>query len=476
MSKFDDEIISGSILRSVWKVAWPVVITQLVAGVGGIIDTYLVGKYVDYYAQAAVGVSWQLFLVILVFLSSFFHGMNIMVARYSGRRDNEAVNRVFFETLKASLYALVFIVAPLGYFLAPLLLKTFTSPDVHVHALPLLRVLFTASLPLFIMFVLNGAFQSSGNPKIPLYFGIITTICKVVLSTVLIAGMGPIPALGVTGAALGTCLAPVPSVLIAIYLVHKQSVIIGIPKEWSLKLDMGIIWPITKLGVPAGIQAVALNVGGAILLLFINSLENSAEAQAAYVVCYSTMFSCVTWAGFGLRAACATVIGQNIGAGQMERGEKAVYLGVALGGLWAAFFGSFYFLFPRTLLEIFSITHSETSGDMDLVIGYSVQLLKYLTFSGVFVVMSLAFTGGLQGAGDTKRPMVIAFISQLGVLLGICVVFYSMDRLTTTIVWRAILVSHLTRLAMSYFVFAKGKWRDIIVEIEEKRSEETAEA
>lgn len=471
MKQFDDDIISGSILKSVWKVGWPVVITQLVAGIGGIIDTYLVGKYVDYYAQAAVGVSWQLFLVILVFLSSFFHGMNIMIARYSGKRDHEAVNRVFFETLKASMYALVFVMAPAGYFLAPLLLDTFTSPDVKVYALPLLRVHFTASLPLFIMFILNGAFQSSGNPKIPLLFGIITTICKVVLSTVLIAGLGPIPAFGVTGAALGTCLAPLPSVLIAIYLVMKQSVIIGLPKKRSLGLDMSIVWPITKLGVPAGIQAVALNVGGAILLIFINTLDNSAEAQAAYIVCYSTMFSCVTWAGFGLRAACATVIGQNIGAGQIERGERAVYLGVALGGLWAAFFGSLYFFFPTKLLEIFSLAHSAKDGDMDLVIDFSVHLLRYLTFSGIFVVMSLAFTGGLQGAGDTKRPMFIAFISQIGVLLGICLVFYQLDRLTTTIVWRAILFSHLSRVAMSWAIFAQGKWRHIVVEIEERKAE-----
>ncbi|MFP6615710.1 MAG: MATE family efflux transporter, partial [Candidatus Hydrogenedentota bacterium] len=136
-------------LKSVWKIAWPVVITQLIAGIHGIVDQIMIGHYVGKEGIAGVGISWQLFLVVLVFLSSLFHGMNIHIARYSGRRDHESVNRVFFETLKASLFLLVFVIGPVGYLIAPTLLGWIQAEsDVQAHALPYLRLLFTASFPL----------------------------------------------------------------------------------------------------------------------------------------------------------------------------------------------------------------------------------------------------------------------------------------------------------------------------------------
>lgn len=462
MSKFDDDIISGSVFKSVWKIAWPVVITQLVSGIHGIVDQILIGRYVGYEAQAGVGISWQLFLVVLVFLSSLFHGMNIHIARYSGKRDHDAVNRVFFETFKVSLYLLIFMVAPLGYFLAPTLLGWIQATDeVQRHALPYLRLLFTTSSPLFIMFILNGAFQSTGNPKIPLYFGLLTTVVKIFVSVILITGAGPIPEMGVMGAGIGTCVGPIPSVIIALVLIARHKVVIELPKKKSFLPDMSVVKPVVTIGIPSGVQAVLLNIGGAVLLYFIGSLAFSAEAQAAYTICYGQLFSCVTWAGFGLRAACATVIGQNIGAGKVERGKQAVYVGALIGALWAAFFGITYLLIPHHLLGLFGLT--DESGVK--VIEIATDLLRFLSLSGIFVVVSLAFTGGLQGAGDTKKPMYIAFVSQIIILLGICLVFQLQGTLTNYKIWAAILISHFFRLVMSYIVFARGSWRDIEVKI-----------
>lgn len=462
MAQFDDDITSGSVLKSVWKIAWPVVITQLIAGIHGIVDQIMIGHYVGKEGIAGIGISWQLFLVVLVFLSSLFHGMNIHIARYSGRRDHEAVNRVFFETLKVSLFLLIFVIGPVGYFLSPTLLNWIQADDeVQVHALPYLRLLFTGSFPLFIMFILNGAFQSSGNPKIPLYFGLLTMVFKIFVSFILITGVGPIPEMGAIGAAIGTCVGPLPSVIIALVLIGRHRVIIGFPKKKTLLPDMSVMRPVIRLGIPSGIQAVLLNIGGVMLLYFIGSLQMSTDAQAAYTICYTSLFSAVTWAGFGLRAACATVMGQNIGAGKEERGKHSVYVGALIGVVWAAFFGIFYWFVPEQLLSWFRLT----SDREPITVEYAMELLRFLTFSGMFVVVSLAFTGGLQGAGDTKKPMYIAFVSQIVILLGICTVFQIQGALDTTKIWSAILVSHLSRLIMSYIVFARGGWRGIEIEI-----------
>ncbi len=462
--KYDEEIISGGIFRSMWKVAWPVILTQVIGGIHGIIDQVLVGKYVGYEAQAAIGTSWQLFLVVVVFLSSLFTGMYILVSQYIGRQDSVAVNRVAHQTLLASLYILVLFVTPVGYLVTPTLLNLVgASPEVHAHAVPYLRVLFVFNAPLFLMFLLVGIMQSSGNMKIPLFLGISTCLMHIAASYVLIRGIGPFPELGATGAAIGDVFGPVPSVAICLWLIYSGRAFVGPPDKFTLKPDFDILWRIAKLGVPSGIQAVLLNLGGAFLLYFINRLPQSAEALAAYTVCYSQLFSVVTWTGFGLRAACATVIGQNIGAGKTDRGARAVYFGAGIGAGWAVLIGLVYWTIPGRLLAMFSLHDPAVSV-------IATTLLHYLAFSGVCVVVTLAITGGLQGAGDTKKPMYIALVTQIFVLLGICFVLLQLGRLTPTAIWTAILISHASRLTLTLASFARGSWRNIKVELGEHRT------
>jgi len=263
--------------------------------------------------------------------------------------------------------------------------------------------------------------------------------------------------LGTVGAAVGTVLGPLPSVCVGLWLILSGRTIVGRPDKFTLIPDLTILRRSAAIGIPTGIQAVLLNIGGAALIYFINQLEGSGPALAAYSVCYSQIFSIVTFTGFGLRAACATVIGQNIGAGKLERGERAVYLGAGIGFVWAIIFGAIFWAVPAPLLSVFALDVNSTAGET------ARTLLHFLTFSGVFVVVMLAFTGGLQGAGDTRNPMYIAFVTQIVILLGFCLVFQLADRLTSSVIWTAILVAHATRFVLTYIVFSRGNWRKIKV-------------
>lgn len=459
MTEFNQDIVSGSVLRSVWKLAWPTILLNLMNGLHGFIDHLLVGHFLDYNANAAIGVAWQNFLVIIVFIASLFNGMAVLVARYAGKQDRETLSKVVYETFLASILLQVFIVAPLGYMLSPTLLDLANAaPEVRAYALPFLRVMFTCSPPLFLMFMLTGALQASGNVKTPLLLGILTTGFMVILNAMLITGFGPAPKLGTTGAAIGTCVAPIPAIIVAIVLIYRGKTIIQPPKKLTLIPDFHMIRDIARIGIPTGIQAVLLNVGGAWLLRYIGSLDNSAAAQAAYTICYTQLFSFVTSIGFGLRAASSTIIGQNIGAGKTERGKHSVYLTTLIGIAWAVACGVVFFAVPHQLMALFGATK-------DPVLGYGIDLLRYLTFSGLFLVATLSLTGGLQGAGDTKTPMWIALITQIGVLLGFCEVFYRLDMLSTHVIWIAILVSHISRFALTYISFQRGHWTKARVEV-----------
>jgi putative MATE family efflux protein len=461
MREFDEELVSGNIFRSVWKLAWPVILLQLISGIHGFVDHLLVGNFVkDYAANAAIGVSWQLFLVMMVFIASLFNGMGILLARYSGRKDKETVNRIAYQVFLASAYIVLFVAAPLGYFLTPYLIDiTKASPEIREYAQPYLRVLFTCSLPLFMTFALNSAFQATGDPRTPLKLGILTTLINVVLSYVLITGPGPIPAFGALGAAIGTVIAPLPSLAIAISLVMRHKMIVGVPEKLTLALDFTVIKSVAKLGVPTGIQAVLLNAGGVLLMRYIASLEIGTAALAAYVICYSQLFSFVTWTSFGLRASSATIMGQNLGAGQPVRARRGVYVTSFMSMIWAGAFAALYWTAPGFLMGLFNYPE----GDVFLI---GKDLLHYLSGSAFFVAAALTITGGLQGAGDTKTPMYVAFLSQIVVLLGICEVLERMGQLTSTWIWTAILVSHITRFLCTAVVFERGKWIHIKMELE----------
>ena len=166
-----------------------------------------------------------------------------------------------------------------------------------------------------------------------------------------------------------------------------------------------------KFGLPTGVQGIAMNVGGVMLLRFIGGLEHSAAAQAAYTIGYTELFSMITWTSVGLMGAAATIAGQNLGAGKPDRALHGVFAAAKIGLMVAAIVGAMFLLIPTPLLGIFGATEGDVAD-----IGR--QLLRYLALSGFFISGALTFTGGLQGTGDTKSPLVITLVSQIAIPLG----------------------------------------------------------
>ena len=100
---FDRSIIEGPIGGAVWRLAWPTMLQNVIAGLQGIIDHAMVGHFVGYTANAAIGVSWQIMLVVIVFISSLFSGMGVLVARFAGANEPEKVNRVVYQAFLTAL-------------------------------------------------------------------------------------------------------------------------------------------------------------------------------------------------------------------------------------------------------------------------------------------------------------------------------------------------------------------------------------
>ncbi|MDB4908224.1 MAG: efflux family protein [Gemmatimonadetes bacterium] len=457
-SRYDRSITEGPLRSAVWKIAWPTMLTNIVGGMQGIIDHVLVGHLVGFRGNAAIGVSNQIFIVVIVFITSLFTGMSVLVARFAGAGQEEKVDATVYQAFLTAVFIALGIMAPIGYFLAPTLLDfVHAAPLVKAEALPFLRIMFMFSSGMLVFYMLGGALRSAGDARTPMVLGLSLTILNIALNIVLIRGLGPIPAFGTRGSAMGTSIA---SGLVAVYAMIKLwggGWVVSFPRGRAMRPDWVIIRQLFKFGLPTGIQGIAMNVGGVLMLSFIGSLAQSAAAQAAFAISYGQLFSLITWTSVGLMGAAAAVAGQNLGAGKPERAKDAVHVAAQIALSGAAVLGLCFFFLPAQLLAVFGM-HEPA------VVAIGTQLLRVLGVSGLFIATALTYTGGLQGTGDTKSPLFISVVSQVAVPLGICFVIRSMGELRPIHIWSAILVGHATRCLLSMYRFNQGKWRSIVVD------------
>ena len=455
---FDRTIVEGPLSRAVWRLAWPAMVQNIIGGLQGIIDQAMVGNYVGHIGNAAIGVSLQIFILVIVFVASVFTGMGVLVARFAGAGEPDKVNRTVYQALLVTLVLALGVLAPVGYVSAPSLLALLNAtPEVQAEALPYIRILFVSSVGMLMFFMFSGALRAAGDSRTPMRLGILMTALNILFNVILI------PPLGTRGAALGTALASIGVGAVFIWLLFSNRLVIHFARSMSFRPDWSIIRSLFRFGLPAGFQGIVMNLGGLLMLRFIGSLPASAEAQAVYAVGYTELFSLVTWTSVGLMGAAAAVAGQNLGAGRPDRSARGVEVASLIGLGAAGTIGVLFLAAPLPLLALFGMTEG-------LVVSLGRELLAYLAFSGLFVTVALTYTGGLQGTGDTKSPLYISIASQVVLPVGLCAVLQAMRGLEPSDIWMAIVLGHFARGAFSVLRFRQGRWRAIAVDIAPARA------
>ena len=450
---FDRSLIEGPLGPAVWRLAWPTMLQNVIAGLQGIIDHAMVGHFVGYTGNAAIGVSWQVILIVIVFISSLFTGMAVLVARFVGANEPEKVNRVVYQSFLTAA-GLAVLLAGIGYVAAPWLLDLVkAAPEVQREALPFMRTMFLGSIGQMMFFMLSGAFRAAGDPRTPLKLGIGLTVLTVAFNVILI------PMFGTIGAAFGTVASSLVVSAYGFWKMLSPDSVIHMHRGIDKRPDFTIIQSLFRFGLPTGVQGIAMNVGGVLMLRFIGALPHSAAAQAAYAIGYTELFSLITWTSNGLLGASATIAGQNLGAGNAERAVEGVNVAARIGLVVAAVVGAMFVFMPNVLLGIFGMTDP-------LVTTLGQQLLKYLSVSGFFITVALSYTGGLQGTGDTRSPLFISIVSQFVIPIGLCTVLQATRGLEPGDIWLAIVIGHFIRALLSILRFRQGRWRTIAVDIE----------
>src|SRR5207244_813008 len=174
--QLDRSVVQRTRARDDWMRARPTMLQSLIAGLQRVVDHALVGHFVGYAGNAAIGVGIQIFIVVIVFVISVFGGMGVLVARFAGANEPEKVNRTVYQASLAAVALWGLLLAPLGWVLAPSLLRVVNAaPAVQAEALPFLRIMFVGSLGMLLFFMVSGALRAAGDARTPLRLGVLLT-------------------------------------------------------------------------------------------------------------------------------------------------------------------------------------------------------------------------------------------------------------------------------------------------------------
>src|SRR5438445_7936884 len=173
--------------------------------------------------------------------------MSVLVARFAGAGEPEKVDRVVYQAFLTAIGISIGILAPVGYLAAPFLLDLVNAaPEVKTEALPFLRIMFGFSSGMMIFFMLSGALRSAGDARTPMLLGITMTVLNLVLNIVLIRGLGPIPAFGTRGSAMGTCITAGLLAGYALWKLWTGGGVVVFPRGRGLGTDWTVLFELFR--------------------------------------------------------------------------------------------------------------------------------------------------------------------------------------------------------------------------------------
>jgi len=379
---------------AVLRLAWPSIVENLLQSLVQIATTAMVSR-LGAAALAGVGVGNQL---MQVGISTFFAvstGTTVLVAYNIGagnpREAGQAAKQSYFIGIILSV-----IVAILGFlFSAPLIRLLGAEPAVVAEGAKFLRIEALGTIFLVTMFISSGILRGSGDTRTPMLVTLSINFINIGVSLPLIFGLGPLPHLGVVGAACGNIVARFIGCVVLVSIVWRGRRGVSIAGRAGWKPRWTLIKRLIDIGLPSMLESLFRSGGMTIFAAVIVSLGTVAYAsqQVANIFWQMTLFP-----GFGFSTAALTLTGQSLGAGKPERAALATWVATRACTIWMTSMGVVYFFLGPLLVIPFS------AGDPHIA-SIAANALKVLTFSMPIQATGLVLAGSLRGAGDTRWPM-----------------------------------------------------------------------
>lgn len=442
---------SGSMKRAIVLLAIPMILELSLESVFAVVDMFFVGK-LGPGAIATVGLTEA--VVTLVYSAGIGLSMaaTAMVARRIGEKNQEAANHAAVQSLIISLVITV-IISVLGFIYAPHILQFMgAAPDVVRDGTPFARIMLGGSVVIILLFLINGIFRGAGDAAMAMRSLWIASGLNIILCPILIYGIGGWEGYGLKGAAIATTIGRGAGVVYQCYHLFKGKGEIRIRLNQFVP-DWKVIRGLLDIAWPATFQFIIAS-GSWIVLTRLVAETGGTEASAGYQVAIRNVvfFILPAW---GLSNAAATLVGQNLGAGQPDRAEKSVLLTARYNVYFMALVTILFTVFPGPIIRIFTQEPEVVRTGIDAlrIIGTG-----YI-FYGIGMVMMQAF----NGAGDTRTPTWINFVGFWCFQIPLAYILSQVLHFGPEGVFIAIPVAETAIALACYYFFRKGKWKTVQV-------------
>ena len=391
-------LTEGSIWKQMLKFFFPIMFGTFFQQLYNTVDAIIVGRFVGSDALAAVGGSAGMIVSLIVgFFIGLTAGASVIVSQFFGSGDRKKVSKSMHTIYAFSIIGGV-VISVVGYFLAPTLLELMSTPaDIYEDSLLYLRVFLIGIVFMFVYNTGSSLLRAIGDSRRPLNYLIICCMINIILDIFFVAVLQ----MGVFGAALATIMALAVSSVLVTRALEKSTELC----DFSIR-EIRIDWDTLKtqiyIGFPGGVQTSMYSLSNMILQVAVNKIGTDAAAAWTTLAKMDAIYWMV---GGSLGTAVTTIVGQNYGAGKMDRVKKSVSIGLGLYYAFSIVIITVLMVFQRTLFSIFT----DNQAVLDIAVtAFSIMAPFYLLFSFIEI-----YSCALRGIGDVLIPMIMT-------MLGVC--------------------------------------------------------
>lgn len=452
-------------MRALVRLSWPIIVANLLQSAYQVTDMFWVGR-LSAQAVAAVSLSYPINFLLIAIGGGLPIAGSVLIAQYKGRGDTAAMNHVTAQTLLMVLAASL-VLTGIGYAVSrPLMEFMGAAPDVLPDAVRFLRIMMLGFVFAFAFFVYQSLMRGLGEVHAPMYIVLITVLLNLVLDPLFIFGYGPVPAMGVAGAAMATLYTQALATLIGFTMLFGGRYDIHV--TWrDFRPDLVFIARAFRLGLPTSVERATRALGMTVMMLLVSGFGTVVIAAYGIGIRVLTFFIIP---GMGLSMATAALVGQNIGAGKLHRAERTNLISCLVAFFVPLAVGVPLFLAAEPLAR-FLIPEGGAA------IEKGAAFIRILCFAFSFIGLQQVIAGTLWGAGNTATAMVLALVSQWVFQFPIAFVLSQCTGLGPAGIWWAHPISAVLSAVVALLWFMRGDWKrtNLLEEIDlQQRVQESA--
>ena len=445
----EQNFTEGNINKAIFLLAIPMIVEMGMESIFAVVDIFFVSKLNDSNAVAAVGYTESVLSILYSLAMGLGMGATAIVARRVGEHDKEGASTAAVQALYLGL-GVSFTVSMIGmFFYKDILLMMGASQEVITSSSSYAFWMFTGNYTVTFLFLINAIFRGAGNAAIAMKALMLANIINIILDPIFIFGWGPIPAMGVEGAAIATNIGRGTGVLFQLYFLLNGRSIIRI--GWNnLALKSSIIFNVIKVSGGSILQFIIGSASWIFLMKLMSSFGE--DAVAGYTIAIR-VFIFTLLPSWGLANAGATLVGQNLGALQPDRAETSVWRAAYINAFVMAFVMILFLTIAPQIIGLFT--------NQPDVLKYGVQALRYVSIGYIFYGYGMVVVQGLNGAGDTYTPTILNIFGFW--IFQIPFAYMAVNHLDwgPKGVFIAIVLAETLMAIAGIIIFRRGKWKTI---------------